>query len=40
MGGVAMDDPIEPLRIIHKILKAKHAAGEVTDKAPSANPGH
>ena len=32
MGGVAMDDPIDPLRIIHKVLKAKHAAGELTDK--------
>jgi len=32
MAGVAMDDPIEPLRIIHKALKAKHAAGELTDK--------
>jgi hypothetical protein len=32
MGGVAMDDPIDTLRIIHKALKAKHAAGELTDK--------
>jgi hypothetical protein len=32
MVGMAMDDPIEPLRIIHKALKAKHASGELTDK--------
>jgi len=32
MAGRAMDDPIDPLRIIHKVLKAKYAAGELTDK--------
>jgi hypothetical protein len=32
MGGVEMGDKIEPLHIIHKALKAKYAAGELTDK--------
>ena len=32
MGGVVMGDTIEPLHIIHKALKAKYAAGELTDK--------
>ena len=32
MGGVVMGDTIDPLHVIHKVLKAKHAAGELTDK--------
>jgi hypothetical protein len=32
MGGVATDDTIDPLHVIHKVLKAKHAAGEMTDE--------
>jgi uncharacterized membrane protein YcfT len=32
MGGVVMGDTIDPLHIIHKVVKANHAAGELTDK--------
>jgi hypothetical protein len=32
MGGVVMGDTIDPLHAIHKALKAKHAAGELTDE--------
>ena len=32
MGGVVMGDTINPLHAIHKALKAKHAAGELTDE--------
>jgi hypothetical protein len=32
MSGVAIGDTIDPLRVIHKVLKAEHAAGELTDK--------
>ena len=32
MGGVEMGDTVDPLHVIHKALKAKHARGELTDK--------
>jgi hypothetical protein len=32
MGGVVMGDTVDPLHTIHKALKAKHAAGELTDE--------
>jgi hypothetical protein len=32
MGGVVMGDTVNPLHTIHKALKAKHAAGELTDE--------
>jgi hypothetical protein len=32
MGGVVMGDTVDPLHAIHKALKAKHAAGELTDE--------
>ena len=32
MGGVVMGDTVDPLHTIHKALKAKHAAGELTDQ--------
>ena len=32
MGGVDLGDTIDPLSSIHKALKAKHAAGELTDQ--------
>ena len=32
MGGVDLGDTIDPLSAIHKALKAKHAAGELTDQ--------
>jgi hypothetical protein len=32
MGGVVIGDPVDPLRVIHKALKAAHAAGELTDE--------
>jgi hypothetical protein len=32
MGGVQMGDTVDPLHAIHKALRAKHAAGELTDK--------
>ncbi|MGB8246105.1 MAG: hypothetical protein WCF76_19765 [Pseudolabrys sp.] len=32
MGGVVMGDTVDPLHTIRKALKAKHAAGELTDE--------
>ena len=32
MGGVDLGNTIDPLSAIHKALKAKHAAGELTDQ--------
>jgi len=32
MGGGQMGDTIATLHVIHKVLKAEHAAGELTDK--------
>ena len=32
MGGVDLSNTIDPLSAIHKALKAKHAAGELTDE--------
>ena len=32
MGGVDLGNTIDPLSAIHKALKAKHAAGELTDE--------
>jgi hypothetical protein len=32
MGGVVMGDTVDTLHVIHKALKAKYAAGELTDE--------
>ncbi|MGA7515702.1 MAG: SHOCT domain-containing protein [Pseudolabrys sp.] len=32
MGGVDLGNTIDPLSAIHKALKTKHAAGELTDE--------
>ena len=38
MGGVVMGDTVDPLHAIHKTLKAKHAAGELTDEQFTKKP--
>ncbi|MGA8974536.1 MAG: hypothetical protein WB496_15375, partial [Pseudolabrys sp.] len=32
MGGVVMGDTVDTLHVIHKALKTKYAAGELTDE--------
>ena len=37
MNGVEISDMVDPLYAIHKALKAKHAAGELTDEQYTEN---
>ena len=37
MGGVVMGDTVDPSHTIRKALKAKHAAGELTDEQFTKN---